>query len=249
VPAGAASTDIRVPPFAADPAAIRAAVASPERLAEDRARDSTSKPGEVLEFLGLAPGMRVLEMNAAAGYYAELLARIVGPSGRALAHNHPGARTALPAANFERRYGNDRLANVEQLFATHNGIALPSKSLDFVLLSMVYHDTYWHSPTVDWGPIDRLGLLRSLHDALAADGTVGVIDHFAAAGAAPEVSAVATHRIDRAVVIGDFSAAGFELAAESDALRNPADDLTQSVFDETVLGKTDRFVLKFRSAD
>jgi predicted methyltransferase len=202
----------------------------------------------VLEFLGLTPGMRVLDMNAASGYYAELLARIVGPSGHVIAHNHPGARTTLPPADVERRYGGNRLPNVEQLFAPHNGIALPAGSLDFVLMSTVYHDTYWHSPAVDWGPIDRAALLRSLHDALASGGAVGVIDHFAAAGTDPKISAVATHRIDRAVVIRDFRAAGFELAAESDALRNPADDLAKSVFDHAVLGKTDRFVLRFRSA-
>jgi predicted methyltransferase len=41
-------------------------------------------------------------------------------------------------------------------------------------------------------------------------------------------------------------AAGFDLEAESDVLRSPADDLTRDVFDEAVRGRTDRFVMRFR---
>ncbi len=229
-----------------DVAAIGAAVASPDRLAEDFERDSSSKPAQVLEFLGIAPGMRVLDMNAAAGYYAELLARVVGPTGHVIAHNHPGARTALKPEDFERRYGGNRLPNVEQLFVPHDGIALPNGSLDAVLMSMVYHDTYWYDPKVDWGPVDQQALLRSLHDALAPGGVIGVIDHYAAAGTDPRTSAMATHRIDPDVVLRDFRAAGFELEQQSDLLRNPADDYAKSVFDDAVQGRTDRFVMRFR---
>ncbi len=192
--------------------------------------------------------MRVLDMNAATGYYAELLARVVGSTGHVIAHNHPGARAALKAEAFERRYGGDRLPNVEQLFVPHNGIALPNGSLDAVLMSMVYHDTYWYDPKVDWGPVDQQALLRSLRDALAPGGVIGVIDHSAAAGADPRTSAMATHRIDPDVVLRDFRAADFELDEQSDLLRNPADDHTKSVFDDTVHGRTDRFVMRFRRA-
>jgi predicted methyltransferase len=115
-----------------------------------------------------------------------------------------------------------------------------------VLMSTVYHDTYWHSDTVDWGPIDRHALLTRLRTALEPGGIVGVIDHYAAAGADPTASVMAAHRIDRAVVERDFFEAGFELAGESNVLRTPADDCALSVFDATVVGHTDRFVLRFR---
>lgn len=221
-------------------------MAHPDRLAADLERDSSDKPGEVLEFLGLAPGMRVLEMNAGGGYYAELLARSVGSGGRVIAHNHPDARSVLNPDDFARRYGDGRLPNVQRLFVPHDGIALPSASLDAVLMSLVYHDTYWHDPKVDWGPVDRQALLRSLHDALAPGGIIGVIDHCAASGADPQTSAIATHRIDPEVVLRDFRAAGFELESQNDVLRNPADDYAKSVFDAAVRGRTDRFVLRFR---
>jgi predicted methyltransferase len=227
-------------------AAITAAVENPERLEEDRTRDSSSKPAEVLEFLGLGPGMRVLDMNAATGYYTELLARVVGPVGHVIAHNHPGALAALAPARFERRYGNNRLPNVEQLFARHDEIEIPAGTLDAVLMSLVYHDTYWFDPGVDWGPVNQQAMLARLRAALRPGGIVGVIDHVAAGGTDPRESAMATHRIDPAIVRRDFAAAGFELVAENDLLRNAGDAHELGVFDERIRGETDRFVMRFR---
>lgn len=221
-------------------------LADPARPSEDRARDATSKPAEVLAFIGIAPGMTVLDMNAATGWYTEIVARLVGPAGRVIAHNHPGARTALPPEGFEARYGGNRLPNVEQIFVRHNDLNLAPSSVDMVLMSMVYHDTYWHRAGVDWGPIDRQALLVSLLAALKPGGIVGVIDHYAASGADPVESVMRVHRIDPAVVRRDFVNAGFELDAESDVLRTTTDDYSRSVFDADLVGHTDRFVLRFR---
>ena len=190
--------------------------------------------------------MTVLDMNAATGWYTEILARAVGPTGHVIAHNHPGARTTLAAEDFERRYGHSRLANVEQLFVRHNDLRLPPDSIGVVLMSMVYHDTYWQRDAVDWGPIDRAALLASLLAALKPGGAVGVIDHYASAGRDPYESVMAVHRIDPAVVVRDFVASGFEQAGESAVLRTADDDYSRSVFDAAVAGHTDRFVLRFR---
>lgn len=226
--------------------AIASALASPDRPNADLRRDETSNPAAVLAFFGIEPGMTVLDMNAATGWYTEILARVVGPTGHVIAHNHPGARTALAPDDFEQRYGGNRLPNVEQVFVRHDELRLPVETLDAVLLSMVYHDTYWDAPGVDWGPIDRTALLAELYAGLKPGGLVGVIDHHAAPGAEPAATVRAQHRIDAAVVRRDFIEAGFELVAESDVLRNPADDYSRGVFDPAVIGRTDRFVMLFR---
>jgi predicted methyltransferase len=55
------------------------------------------------------------------------------------------------------------------------------------------------------------------------------------------------HRIDEAFVVSEVKAAGFELVGSSDLLRNPNDARTLKVFDPAIRGKTDQFVLKFRT--
>ena len=215
------------------------------RSTANRARDTRDKPAQVLAFLGLEQGMRVLDMNAASGWYTELLSRAVGPQGHVIAHNHPGAEVLLGPAALHDRYRDQRLPNVEPLLLEHEALRFPPASLDFVLMSMIYHDTYWNGADVDWGPVDQQALLRALHDALRPGGIIGVIDHVAEGGADPERTAVALHRIDPAIVRRDFQRAGFVLEGQSDLLRNPEDDHLRQVFDPAIEGRTDRFVMRF----
>lgn len=217
---------------------------SPGRPQEDLARDPTEKAAEVLQFFSVKPGMLVLDLNAATGYYTELLARAVGPQGHVIAHNHPGAEAMLGDA-LQRRYRDHRLSNVETLQARHNDLHLAPQNLDFVLMSMVYHDTYWQSPGVDWGPVDRQAMLRTLYEALKPGGVIGVIDHAANEGRDPRITATALHRIDPQIVRRDFLRAGFVLDAESNLLCNANDAHQRGVFDPAIQGHTDRFVMRF----
>jgi predicted methyltransferase len=54
------------------------------------------------------------------------------------------------------------------------------------------------------------------------------------------------HRIEASAVRGEVEAAGFVLESQSEAQRHPADDRSKSVFDESIRGRTDRFVYVFR---
>ncbi len=234
--------------LAADPppdGAISRAVADPGRPAADRERDATSPPPEVLGFLGVRRGMSVFDLNAATGYFSELLANVVGPRGHVIAHNHPGA-VAMLGEQLEQRYEHGRLPNVEQLLVRHDELRLAAESLDLVLMSMAYHDTYWYDPKVDWGPVDQSALLKQFYTALKPGGVVGVIDHIAAPDVDPRTSAMGLHRIDPAIVKCDFERAGFVLESESGVLRNPNDDHSRNVFDPAIHGHTDRFVMRFR---
>ncbi|MCH8058988.1 MAG: hypothetical protein IIA11_00875 [Proteobacteria bacterium] len=57
------------------------------------------------------------------------------------------------------------------------------------------------------------------------------------------------HRIDPSIVITELEAVGFELEAKSDLLRTMEDDHSKGVFDPTIRGRTDRFMLRFRKQD
>ena len=78
-----------------------------------------------------------------------------------------------------------------------------------------------------------------------ATGTLVIMDHVATAGA-PTTSGNDLHRIDPMVVKAAATTAGFALDEESPLLANPADDHTKNVFDKSIQGKTDQFLLRYK---
>lgn len=221
------------------------AINNPERWDEDRKRDAISKPLKILSLMAVKPGMSVLDFQAGTGYFTELLSTVVGSQGKIFAHNH-SREGVLGEEVFIRRYGNNRLSNTEQIFSHHNDLNLAAESLDSILMSMVYHDTYWFNGHVDWGPVDHQKFLLELYGALKPGGIILLIDHAGKKGGDPFQSAVATHRIDPELVKRDFELAGFTLELESMILRSSKDNYGLSIFDEEVYGKTDRFIMVFR---
>jgi predicted methyltransferase len=233
------------PAPAPDVAQIDASIASADRLEGDRDEDAWRKPDVVLKFLEVKPGMRVVDYLAAAGYYTELLARIVGPEGEVIAYNNP-AYLKYSGDKPAKRYGGNRLPNVAQLTTPPEAAPFEPNSLDAALFVQAYHDLYWRPKDNSWTPTDPTKALAALVPALKSGAVVVVLDHVAAAGADPVVSVEAMHRIDPAIVKRDFEAAGLTFDAESNAFSNPDDDHTKEVFDPSIRRKTDQFMYKFR---
>jgi predicted methyltransferase len=229
----------------AAPADVAAAVSAPGRPADQVAQDANRRPVEVLTWLGLERGDRVLDYFTGAGYYAEIIARAVGPQGSVMGWNPPGAagneriRTALAGIR-------ERSPNAVFVSSPVTALSIPNESFDFVLLHLAYHDAYWESARFNVPRIDPAIVTRAIFDATKPGGIVAVVDHVAAAGGDTRAVVEATHRIDPAVIRADFERAGFTFDGESDLLRNPQDDYTKSVFDESLRGRTDRIVYRFR---
>ena len=224
-----------------------AAVANEARPEGDRARDAGRKPAQVLEFLGIKPGMTVLDMFSGGGYYTEIIAHLVGDNGHVIAQSNE-AYMRFAGEEFENRYLGGRLENAEVLMAENNELSLSPDSVDAITLILSFHDLYYDAPDAGWPAFDIPALLAELYNGLKTGGIVGVVDHAAAAGA-PSETGVTTHRIDPAIVIEEMTAAGFVLDGQSDLLRNPDDDYDVSVFSEAVRGTTDRFLLRFRKPE
>ncbi len=74
-------------PTTTAPVDLPASLASESRSAEDRARDAGRRPAQIIEFTGIKPGMRVIDVIAAGGYYTEVLSLAVGASGSVVAQN------------------------------------------------------------------------------------------------------------------------------------------------------------------
>ncbi len=82
-------------------------------------------------------------------------------------------------------------------------------------------------------------------DDLKPGGIYLILDHSAEAGSGGRDTGT-LHRIDPAIVKKEVLAAGFIFVGSSDLLSRPGDNHALKVFDPTVRGKTDQFILKFR---
>jgi len=222
-------------------AEVAAALAAPERAAADRERDARDRPAKTLGLLGLTRGMRVLDAFTGGGYYAEIAARVVGPSGSVRAHSNR-AYLSFAGKDLERRLAARPMANLQRLDREIEALGLDGE-IDAALLVLAYHDAYWKPKEGEW-TVTRDPMMGALFRALRPGGRLLVIDHAAAAGSG-SAPAQELHRIDEAFARADFERAGFRFVASSDALRNPADDRSKSVFEDAIRGKTDRFVHVF----
>ena len=225
-------------------AVYAAALASPDRFAKDREIDARRKPDQLFRFLGVKPGMAVLDVIAGGGFNSEYASVLVGPKGRVTAFN-PTAFEPYVKADVAARYTPGRLANVTQLWQPMAELSLPAASFDAAVMVQNYHDLYWVDDKIGWTKVDAPRMLAAIKAGLKPGGVFGIVDHSAKAGSGTS-AAQELHRIEKAAVIKDLEAAGFKYEGESPMLANPADDLTKGVFDPAIRGKTDQFVLKFR---
>jgi len=232
------TTPVQAPDFAA-------AIAAPGRTEAHRALDEVRRPAEVLAFSGLKRGDRVLDYFTGNGYYAELMARAVGPQGAVTGWNSESfGRNAEIRAALDAMAA--RNANASFISGPSTALSFAPNSYDFVMMHLVYHDAYWESTRFGLPRIDPNSVTQAIYRTLRPGGIVAVIDHVANPGRETRAEVEATHRILPATVRTDFERAGFVLEAESPMLRNPADDRSVNVFTPSIRGRTDRIVYRFR---
>ena len=252
-------------PATLSPQQIAQLVANPDRSAADRCNDLRRKPEPMLAFIGVRPGMVALDLSAGGGYTTELLARAVGPEGRAYGQSAPprapdaAPRTAVnpegnasgsaaPAAPpavrrtsaqaLAERAKNPLLSNllsVVQPFEDPVPAALASGGLDLVTLMFNYHD-------LGHMGVDRARMNRAVFAALKSGGVYVIADHAGRAGTGISESGT-LHRIEEDFLRQEVQAAGFKLAAAADFLRNPLDPRDKNTPEP--LQPKDEFVLKF----
>jgi predicted methyltransferase len=223
--------------------AIAAAIADPSRPATDTVRDANRKPAETLAFAGIKPGDKIADYAAGAGYFTRLFAAVAAPQGHVYA--------SVPSPLF--KYSNivKGIAEIQTYAQTHpnvtvtfasalNAAKYPEK-LDLFWISQNYHDL--HDSFM--GPVDMAAFNRTVYAALKPGGVYIVLDHVAAKGSPADITDT-LHRIEASTVRREVEAAGFKFEGESTILANPADPHTAGVFDPSIQGRTDQFILKFR---
>jgi predicted methyltransferase len=223
-----------------DAANIQAALVDSRRPADDVARDAARHPAETLAFAGIEPGDKVGEIFPGGGYFTRLFAVAVGDEGRVYPTIRPdgvAGEYETPILPVAAQYTNAVMARTP-----YDALAYP-EALDVVFTAQNYHDM----PITAYNLGDRARMNATAFAALKPGGVYVVIDHVANTGAAIETDGeTALNRIDPAIVRAEVEAAGFVFDGESDVLRNPADAHTASVFDPSIRGRTDQFMMRFR---
>lgn len=234
-PAPADNEAVAIPDY------VSAALADGGRDAQ-RATDERRKPGELIAFAGIKPGDKVLDLIPGDGYWTRIFSKIVGPSGRVYAvWPKPYADEAQDnVAQLKQLTASTDYGNVRTEVQPTTTLTAP-EPLDVVWTSQNYHDY----PDAFMGKPGPSVLNKAVFGILKPGGTWFIIDHAAEAGSGMRDTDT-LHRIDPAVVRQQVEAAGFQYVGESKVLANPADAHKVKVFDPSVRGHTDQFVMKFR---
>jgi len=226
------------PPLTADE--IAALIAAPDRSDADRRNDVRRKPAEMLGFIGVGTGMKVLDLSAGGGYTTELLARAVGPGGRAwgqsVPRNPPPARTsAMALAERAQKPAASAIVPVVQPFESPAPPGADRDALDLVTVMFNYHD-------LGAMGVDRARMNAAVFAALKRGGAYVIADHAGRPGTGISESNT-LHRIEEAFLKKEVEAAGFRLAGEGSFLRSPADPRDREEPEPPT--RKDEFVLRF----
>ena len=225
-------------------ATIAAALAAPDRRPDNVKLDEGRKPAAVLDYLGLKPGMQVLDLFGANGYWAEIMVPVLGPKGHDTIWQPTqffGARAKTYMDGFVAKH-----SNVDLVTSPFEAPTLPTNYADFVILNNNYHDTYWTSEQFKIPRMDPAAFLKAVYASMKPGAVIGVIDHVANKNDDARATVEKYHRIDPDLIKADFKRAGFVLVGSSDILRNPADAHDLEVSDPKIAGHTDRMIFKFK---
>jgi predicted methyltransferase len=150
-----------------------AIVSAPDRSDADRTTDKRRNPVKLLEFTGVKAGMKVLDMEAGAGYTTELLARAVGPNGTVYAQDSADVLARQVKDKFDIRSKNPVMKNVVHVVRNYDDPLPPDvRNLDLITFFFAYHD-------MTYMPVDRAEMNRKLFAALKPGGYLIIADHSA----------------------------------------------------------------------
>ncbi|MBZ5602834.1 MAG: methyltransferase domain-containing protein [Acidobacteriia bacterium] len=126
-------------------------------------RDKNQKPEEIIDLMGVKPGMSVADIGTGTGYMLPFLSKAVGSKGKVFGEDI--ADDFLDRARAKVK--SDNLANVELVLGNETDPKLPPRSVDRILVLDVYH--HFDYP-------DKM--LANLGRALKPGGHLAIVDFY-----------------------------------------------------------------------
>lgn len=243
------------------PTSIVEAVNGPYRSPENKLRDAARHPAETLAFFGVEPGMTVVEINPAAGWYTEILAPYLTEKGTYIAAGpNPASNPYFQKAAAKMDAFRERFPEVKMKTAVFNPPSetefAPAESVDMVLTFRNVHN--WTSKN------NEDAAFAAFFKALKKGGTLGVVEHRANADA-PNDNSGKSGYLKEFDVVKIAEKAGFRLVGRSDINANPKDtkDHPEGVWTlpptlrlgdkdkekYLAIGESDRMTLKFKKLE
>ncbi len=258
LPLAAAAAPPAAPDAGGADAAISQALKGSWRDPANAARDQYRHPRETLEFFGLRPDMKVVELWPGGGWYTEILAPVLKDKGQLIAAALPetdpgeGDTTKRYLAKLKANpdvYGKVKVVSFDPSSKMDLG---PEGSVDMVVTFRNAHN--WESQH------QLLAVFQAAFKVLKKGGVFGLTDHRAAPGTALQ-DTYGTGYIPVEYVIQTAEKAGFRLAGQSEVNANPKDtkDYPKGVWTlpptyalgdtdkakYAAIGESDRMTLKF----
>jgi predicted methyltransferase len=203
--------------------------------AEVQARYPARHPQQVLEFIGIKPGMTVVEALPGGGWYSKILLPYLGSKGHLIGSDY--AVDMYPLFGF---FSEERIEAKKTWIETWTAEAEGWRDQNSASVSAFQMNTM---PKDLDGTADAVVYIRALHNlarfendgeyltksfseayrALKSGGTVGIVQHLAPDDASDEWANGSAGYLKKDFVIKHMQNAGFEYVASSDVNLNPAD--------------------------
>ncbi len=218
-----------------------AAAMKAEIRGDDVDRDANRKPIETLDFFGITPQMKVLELIPGGGWYTKILGLALRDEGE--------LNVALFTNRAEELVKQEGMDKVEVIGTSEIEVVdgnLPRlRSInEFTFNESGYDAILTFRNMHNFDDVGRMNVNRASFAALKSGGIYGVVDHTRRHNEVHNDEN--RRRADPVTIIEEVQAAGFVFAGSSDLHYRATDELTKEVGEDGVSGNSDRFTFLFR---
>ncbi|MBL4672572.1 MAG: class I SAM-dependent methyltransferase [Arenicella sp.] len=216
------------------------AIKSEVRTAAEVERDRNRRPLQTLEFFGITPEMKVLELIPGGGWYTKLLAPVLREKGEL----YVAIGISRVKSNLLEMPGLDKIKVLEPEFEvtdgednlrTINKFSLNEKGFDAALTFRNMHN---------FDAAGRKNINDAVFQGLKKGGIYGIVDH--TRRHMEPITRENRRRVDPVTIIKELLDAGFVFEGYSDMHYKPDDELRYEVGRKSVTGNTDRLTFLFK---
>ena len=216
---------------------LEAAINGQQRSSANVDRDKYRHPEKTLEFFGIRPDMRVIEVLPGGGWYTEILAPFLYDHGKLIEATPPQISQNPFARKMAKRYV-EKLAAKPAIYGrvTREPFELPAymplgapDSADMVLTFRNMHDLIFANVHGEATDALMQRFLRSAYQVLKPGGILGIVAH-RAEPSMPVAKSYSLGRLPQAFLIREAEQVGFRLGGTSEVNANPKDPRTIPVW-------------------